>query len=106
MATIYDARSVDPDTVTADDIAAVFTAYSITKPRPVPDALESFFRPGATYRRHGDLFRCADVGVRDGSRIALGFMPVNIGGERTWEVMFRDDYDWERGWTAVPGGES
>lgn len=102
MATIYNARSVDPATVTDADIAAVFTAYGITKVRPVPDALESFFRSGTTYHRHSGLFRCADVGVRGGSRIALGFMPVNIGGERTWEAMFRDDYDWERGWTAVP----
>jgi hypothetical protein len=105
MPTIYDARSVNPNDVTPEQIAAVFAEHGITKPRLVPDALESFFRPGATYRRHGDLFRCADVGVRNGSRVAFGFMPVNIGSERTWEAMFRDDYDWERGWTAVPIGE-
>lgn len=100
MSTTYDARSVDPATVTDVDIAAVFAEHGIM---PTTASIPDFFQPGTTYRRHGDLFRCRAIGVEpNGGPVALGFMPVNLGGERTWEVMFQGRYDWERGWTAAP----
>lgn len=104
MATIYTTRSVDPATVTDADIAAVFAEFGI---KPAVDAIPDFFQPGVTYRRHGDLFRCRAVGISgrgSGEPIAVGFMPVSLGGTRTWEVMFQDRYNWGRGWTREVRG--
>lgn len=98
MATIYDARSVNPDQVTPEQLAEVFTEHGITQ----VDEIADFFKPGTTYRRGPETFRCAIVGT-DGlnSRTALGYMPVTLRGVHTWEVMFQTAYDWSRGWTEV-----
>jgi hypothetical protein len=98
MATIYDARSVNPNDVTDAQLAEVFAEHGITQ----VDEIADFFKPGTTYRRGPETFRCAIVGT-DGlnSRAALGYMPVTLRGVHTWEVMFQTAYDWSRGWTEV-----
>lgn len=100
MATIYDARSVNPDQVTPEQLDEVFTEHGIT---PAPAGLPDFFEPGKAYRRHVHSFRCAAVGTHaNGQQYALGFMPINLGGVATFEAMFQDNYDWSRGWELVP----
>lgn len=101
MSTIYDARSVDPATVTDADIAAVFASHGVDH---AANGIPDFLQPGAAYRRGGDLFRCVAVGRyrSDGLPVALGFMPVNFGGESAWEVMFVASREWAAKWTAVP----
>jgi hypothetical protein len=98
MSTIYDARSINPDDVTDAQLDEVFAEHGVTQ----VDEIADFFKPGTTYRRGPETFRCAIVGT-DGlnSRAALGYMPVTLRGVHTWEVMFQTAYDWSRGWTEV-----
>jgi len=101
MATIYDVRSVDPATVTNADIDAVFASHGIDR---AANGIPDFLQPGTTYRRYDDTFRCVAVGRyrSDGLPVALGFMPVNLGGEPGWEIMLVASREWAAKWTAVP----
>lgn len=97
MTTLFNAPSIDPAKVTPADIAAILAEHDIDTDRRVR---EDFFQVGVTYRRN-DEFRCLAVGWFAGGPVALGLLPVNLGGERTWEFGYKDLRDWERGWTAA-----
>jgi len=99
---LWNAKSVNPDTVTPAEIAEIAADFFIDLNAAVPD---DFLQPGQTYHRHGDTFRCAAVGMRfsslpDSRPAAIGYLPVNIGGESTWEFAM---FDWlaARGWTKA-----
>lgn len=95
MPTLFNAPSVDPATVTPADIAAILAEHDINTGEPAPS---DFFQPGVTYRRN-DEFRCLAVGWIDVLPVALGLLPVNLGGLATWEFGYLTRWDWQRGWT-------
>lgn len=97
MTTLFNAPSVDPATVTPADVAAILAEHDINTGEPAP---ADFFQPGVTYRRN-DEFRCLAVGWIDLVPVALGLLPVNLGGVRTWEFGYLNRWDWQRGWTAA-----
>lgn len=97
MPTLFNAPSIDPATVTPADIAAILTEHDINTNESAP---ADFFRPGVTYRRN-DEFRCLAVGWSDLLPVALGLLPVNLGGRRTWEFGYLTRWGWQRGWTAA-----
>lgn len=97
MTTLFNAPSVDPAEVTPADVAAILAEHDINTSEPAP---ADFFQPGATYYRR-DEFRCLAVGWIDLVPVALGLLPVNLGGRRTWEFGYLNRWDWGRGWTAV-----
>ena len=80
---LWSAESVNPDTVTQADIAEVAADLGLNLNVPVA---ADFFESGVTYRRN-DTFRCVAVGVGilDHVLVAIGLLPVNLGGEATWE---------------------
>lgn len=95
--TLWNAKSVDPTKVTPADVAAILAEHNIDTDRPVR---EDFFQPGVTYRRN-DEFQCLAVGWFAAGPAALGLLPVNLGGVRTWEFDYMYLSDWQRGWTKV-----
>jgi len=97
MSTLFNVSSIDPATVTPDNIAAILAEHDINTGEPAPT---DFFQAGATYRRN-DEFRCLAVGWIDIIPVALGLLPVNLGGRRTWEFGYLTRWDWQRGWTKV-----
>jgi hypothetical protein len=98
LMSLWNAKSVNPDTVSLADIAEVCTEIGIATDNTVP---VDFFEPDQTYRRHGDTFRCLVVDVLNDEPIALGYLPVNLGGVATWEFGTMTNWSWRRGWTKV-----
>lgn len=98
MTTLWNAYSVDPNTVTATDVAEICAEFDIDTAAAVPD---NFFQAGQTYHHCGDTFRCATAGFHNNTPIAIGYLPVNLGGGATWEFGAMTGYDWRRGWTKV-----
>lgn len=95
---LWNAESVNPDTITPADIAEVAAEFNIDLDAAVPD---DFFQPGQMYHRTGDTFRCAKVGMHDDYPVAIGYLPVNLAGEATWEFAAMTAYDWRHGWAKV-----
>lgn len=99
MTTLFHARSVDPATVTPADVVAILAEHKIS---PGYDGIVSFFEPDITYQRGADTFHCLAVGMqRSGNPVALGYLPVNLAGVRTWEFAYLIPYDWARGWAKT-----
>ncbi len=97
---LWNAKSVDPDLVSESDIADVCAELGIDTSVPVGD---DFFQPGNAYYR-GDRFRCVAVGADVGGRpVAIGFLPINLGGEATWEFAAMATFEWRRGWAKAEG---
>ena len=97
MTTLFNTPSINPAKVTPADIAAILAEHDINTTEPAP---ADFFQVGVTYRRN-DEFRCLAVGWIDLVPVALGLLPVNLGGESTWEFGYLTRWDWQRGWTAA-----
>lgn len=96
---LWNAKSVDPDTVGPADIAEIAAEFNIDLGADVP---AGFFQPGETYRRYGDTFRCAVVGMRNDGAAAIGYLPINLAGEVTWEfAVFNERTAAYDGWTKV-----
>lgn len=92
---LWNAKSVDPEMVTEADIADVCAELGIDTSA---DVANDFFQPGNAYHR-GDRFRCVAVGICDGSfPVAVGFLPINVGGEATWKFAAMTTFEWRRGW--------
>lgn len=106
MPSIFRAPSIDPAAVTAADLDAIRVEFGLAAADQAP---ADFYRPGATYAETSypgdrpDVFSCAAVCLRaDGSPIALGYAPVNLGGRRAWEMAFAGRREWKRGWAERP----
>ena len=104
MPSIYHAKNVDPATVTLADLAEIYDEFDLSTVEPGP---ADFFQPNTTYARSApggtDTFHATAVAWQwDGTPIAIGYAPINLAGERTWEFAFQGARDWARGWTADP----
>lgn len=104
MPSIYHDRSVNPAAVTAHDLATIYDEFDLRTDEPGP---ADFFQPDTTYTRpvlgETDVFHVATVAWQwDGTPIAIGYAPVNLSGERCWELAFQGEWDWTRGWTVNP----
>lgn len=104
MESLYHAMHVDPTVVTDAELAEIYAEFDLRTDEPGP---ADFFQPGVTYRRPRlgsvEVFSCAAIAWQwDGTPIALGYAPINLGALRTWEVVFTTEREWARGWTADP----
>ena len=104
MPSIYHDRHVNTATVTAHDLAGIYDEFDLRTDEPGPD---DFFQPDVTYTRpvlgETDVFHVAAVAWQwDGTPIAVGYAPINLAGERTWEFAFQGEWDWARGWSVNP----
>ena len=104
MPSIYHDRSVNPAAVTAHDLATIYDEFDLHTDEPGP---ANFFQPDTTYTRprlgETEVFHVAAVAWQpSGLPIALGYMPINLAGEHTWEFLSQGEWDWTRGWSIDP----
>lgn len=104
MPSLYNARQVVPADITAADLAAIYAEFDLNPNEPGP---ADFFQPDTTYTRRvpggTDTFHAAGVAWQwDGTPVAIGYVPVNLGGRYCWEFAFQGERDWARDWTVDP----
>lgn len=93
---LWNAKSVNPDTVTEADIAEVAAELNVDLDADVP---ADFFQAGYVYHSLIDTFRCVAVGTRSGHPVAIGYLPINTGAG--WEFGILRVRNWADGWVKA-----